>query len=517
MDDSRPAVHRIAHLSLATLCATRTSSTSVSPLDLTEEDVLPSPTGKLDLATMFRLLKVTQASRDSAAASSASAAASSASVASSGSVAAPSAAGTKKRPRDEKRKAAHSAKVARQTLETAQTIESDFTIAAGERTQPGFTAHPLKQPAMQQQGMPVSSDHLTTLDEAAAAGFRIERRDAKCVSRATSFLLSRSPSVMYCDADGIVFAGVSRAPTSPRDNAGNPGSRFLADVTTRLNVSSTSVWQPFSTRADSHRLQLDRQEPAPSSLPGCITAEGRRYALMIVKLIPQRPGRKSQTAAQRRCYARLAAEPAFERFISHIDGPFAVSMIKLTLAALFEANFPGTAEMYRATLDEIDRRLPELNVRSGLCRSKYFAMSWVNAGPASVSPAHRDFRNLAAGLCVVNPFFNFRGDSAFVLLYEAKLAIQVRRGASHDSRSNCAGESIFLPSALVTHGNTPILGANETRGSFAHYTPAPVFQWLDFAGVSKATASAKAEYKAGGAARFQAMLDLLPHVAVPPA
>ena len=41
------------------------------------------------------------------------------------------------------------------------------------------------------------------------------------------------------------------------------------------------------------------------------------------------------------------------------------------------------------------------------------------------------------------------------------------------------GSTILLPSAVVTHGNTPI-GKHETRSSLVHYTAGGLFRWVEY-------------------------------------
>ena len=96
-----------------------------------------------------------------------------------------------------------------------------------------------------------------------------------------------------------------------------------------------------------------------------------------------------------------------------------------------------------------------------------FAAASINFGPQTVSIPHLDFGNLAWGLCAVTALGNYNPDlGGHIVLEELKLVIRFPPGCT-----------IFLPSALVTHANTPI-SDQETRYSLAQYSSAGLFRWV---------------------------------------
>jgi len=96
-----------------------------------------------------------------------------------------------------------------------------------------------------------------------------------------------------------------------------------------------------------------------------------------------------------------------------------------------------------------------------------FAAASINFGPQTVSIPHLDFGNLAWGLCAVTALGKYNPDlGGHIVLEELKLIVRFPPGCT-----------IFLPSALVTHSNTPI-SDQETRYSFAQYSAAGLFRWV---------------------------------------
>lgn len=97
----------------------------------------------------------------------------------------------------------------------------------------------------------------------------------------------------------------------------------------------------------------------------------------------------------------------------------------------------------------------------------FFALS-VNYGPQTVCEAHRDMMNLPSGLCPIMAFGRYdfcRG--GHLRLHEAKVRLEVR-----------PGDVVFIPSATITHSNTPI-APGETRYSVTLYSSGTLFQFID--------------------------------------
>lgn len=109
-----------------------------------------------------------------------------------------------------------------------------------------------------------------------------------------------------------------------------------------------------------------------------------------------------------------------------------------------------------------------------------FAAASLNFGPHTVSIPHLDFGNLAWGWCAVTALGNFDPDiGGHIVLDELKLVVRFPPGCT-----------IFIPSALVTHCNTPI-GETETRFSFAQYSAAALFRWVHNGCKTQASARGK--------------------------
>ncbi|KDQ06054.1 hypothetical protein BOTBODRAFT_121958, partial [Botryobasidium botryosum FD-172 SS1] len=89
-------------------------------------------------------------------------------------------------------------------------------------------------------------------------------------------------------------------------------------------------------------------------------------------------------------------------------------------------------------------------------------------GPFILLRCHRDYKNLAYGLCmlIVLGAFDYEKGGQLVL-HELKLVIDLK-----------PGDVLFLPSALITHQNLPI-GEDETRFSITGYTAGGLFQLYD--------------------------------------
>lgn len=97
-----------------------------------------------------------------------------------------------------------------------------------------------------------------------------------------------------------------------------------------------------------------------------------------------------------------------------------------------------------------------------------FAATAFNFGPQTCSKKHRDFANLPYGWCAVTALGNYdhtRG--GHLILWELGLILEFPPGST-----------ILLPSAAISHSNTPIL-AHETRTSFAQFTAGGLFRWKE--------------------------------------
>ncbi|KAJ7339274.1 hypothetical protein DFH08DRAFT_812665 [Mycena albidolilacea] len=96
-----------------------------------------------------------------------------------------------------------------------------------------------------------------------------------------------------------------------------------------------------------------------------------------------------------------------------------------------------------------------------------FATITVNLGPASVSPPHADGANKANGMCLVGALSALDADKGrHFVCWDYDLIICFPTGCS-----------ILIPSAIVTHSNTPIQ-AGEEHYSIIQYSVGVLFRWV---------------------------------------
>ncbi|THU83783.1 hypothetical protein K435DRAFT_688889, partial [Dendrothele bispora CBS 962.96] len=130
----------------------------------------------------------------------------------------------------------------------------------------------------------------------------------------------------------------------------------------------------------------------------------------------------------------------------------------------FQLCAPNVFEYYLQTVNELTKWNPAL-YRPFL--SSAWATCTVNFGPVTVSQPHRDSANLAFGWCAITALGQFDPDrGGHLILWDLGLMIRFPPGST-----------ILIPSALVTHSNTPIQ-KGETRYSFVQYSAAGLFRWV---------------------------------------
>ena len=164
------------------------------------------------------------------------------------------------------------------------------------------------------------------------------------------------------------------------------------------------------------------------------------------------PGILAHSSRNRKVLCRLRRNPAFIRNSKFVNGAFATWFPKLhkyyrdTLGKLYENN------------EGLERVFPD---------SAWAAMSF-NFGPATWCYRHKDFGNLAYGVCAITNagvFDSTRG--GHLVLWECGLVIEFPPSTS-----------IILPSAAISHSNVPIQ-PNETRYSFTEYAAGGLFRWAE--------------------------------------
>ena len=92
-----------------------------------------------------------------------------------------------------------------------------------------------------------------------------------------------------------------------------------------------------------------------------------------------------------------------------------------------------------------------------------------NFGPRTVTYMHTDTGNKANGLCAITAMGRFDPkQGGHLILKQLRLVIEFPPGST-----------ILIPSATVTHGNTPIQ-ATETRMSVTQYASGGLFRWVRY-------------------------------------
>ena len=100
--------------------------------------------------------------------------------------------------------------------------------------------------------------------------------------------------------------------------------------------------------------------------------------------------------------------------------------------------------------------------------SSVFAAASINFGPRTVCFPHKDQGNLPFGWCAITALGSFNAKKGgHLVLWELGLVIEFP-----------AGSTFFIPSAVITHYNTPI-EKNETRYSFMQYTAGSIFRYVE--------------------------------------
>ncbi|KAJ7824906.1 hypothetical protein B0H14DRAFT_2369278, partial [Mycena olivaceomarginata] len=96
-----------------------------------------------------------------------------------------------------------------------------------------------------------------------------------------------------------------------------------------------------------------------------------------------------------------------------------------------------------------------------------FAAFTANLGPFSVSPPHVDHANKADGMCLIGALGEFDPDlGGHLVCWDYNLIIRFPPGCS-----------ILIPSAVVTHSNTPIQDGEE-QFSLIQYSAGSLFRWV---------------------------------------
>ncbi|KAI0055665.1 hypothetical protein BV25DRAFT_1815289, partial [Artomyces pyxidatus] len=150
----------------------------------------------------------------------------------------------------------------------------------------------------------------------------------------------------------------------------------------------------------------------------------------------------------------------------------AVDMLKRSNAFLRIAGFASSAfqmgapllfDHYRAVLADAERKKPSL---SKPFRNSVFPTATFNLGPQAVTLPHRDAQNVPYGWCAITALGDYNPElGGHLYLWELKMVVEFPPGST-----------ILVPSALITHGNTPIQ-PGEVRQSFTQYCSGSLMRW----------------------------------------
>ncbi|PPR04400.1 hypothetical protein CVT24_013209 [Panaeolus cyanescens] len=137
--------------------------------------------------------------------------------------------------------------------------------------------------------------------------------------------------------------------------------------------------------------------------------------------------------------------------------------------SLFRTYIPRLYNYYETTLDKLVKwslTTPHPIVKN--YEQSAFACTSVNMGPHTCALPHLDHGNLSFGLCTLTALGDFNPDEGgHLTLWKLRMAIRFPPGST-----------IFLPSAVMEHSNTPVQ-KDEDRCSFAQYTSGGIFRWVD--------------------------------------
>lgn len=132
-------------------------------------------------------------------------------------------------------------------------------------------------------------------------------------------------------------------------------------------------------------------------------------------------------------------------------------MFKFWQPKFYEENMKLVQQL-RAWHDDIELPFPDL---------PFFSMT-TNTGPKVVTPMHADLKNKLEQWCIIQIFGNFNHRRhGLLVLQEPKLMLQLKRG-----------DIVFIPSALITHGNTEVPDS-ETRRSWTFFNAGGLFRFRD--------------------------------------
>ncbi|KAH6891820.1 hypothetical protein BKA70DRAFT_1119571 [Coprinopsis sp. MPI-PUGE-AT-0042] len=135
------------------------------------------------------------------------------------------------------------------------------------------------------------------------------------------------------------------------------------------------------------------------------------------------------------------------------------------MSLAFKTWSPKIYHYYRTCMALLEQHDPSLH--RPFLGSVYPATTF-NFGPRTTCVPHIDHANLPFGWCAISSLGTFdpaRG--GHLVLKELRLIIEFPPGSV-----------ILIPSAVITHGNTPV-SSNEKRYSFTQYAAGGLFRWVE--------------------------------------
>ncbi|KAJ7612132.1 hypothetical protein FB45DRAFT_760139 [Roridomyces roridus] len=246
---------------------------------------------------------------------------------------------------------------------------------------------------------------------------------------------SRRKTHVLVDKHGHVI-GALVAPPLP----GKSWAPILQDANKAMRDAREEM--SFPEQAHHHRRAFDEGPGFPSETAGMGFGGGRKE-----------PGNVKATSAKNgRAMDKMLGNEAIGRMCTFPIGPF-----KSLCYPIFSA--------YHRNKRSLLARQPGL--RRLFPKSPSAAIT-TNLGPFSVSPPHADHGNKADGMCCITVLGEFDPDQGgHLVLWDYDLIVCFPPG--------CA---ILIPSAVVTHSNTPIQDGEE-RFSLIQYTAGGLFRWAE--------------------------------------
>ncbi|KJA13851.1 hypothetical protein HYPSUDRAFT_151075 [Hypholoma sublateritium FD-334 SS-4] len=166
----------------------------------------------------------------------------------------------------------------------------------------------------------------------------------------------------------------------------------------------------------------------------------------------QQPGNLKHSDSNAKEMSALLRQPCFERIAGFASSAF------LSWA-------PKLHQHYAENLDSLLAEDPGLKRNFS---NSMWAAATLNFGPKVFTKKHRDYANLPFGWCSVTALGDFDPTKGgHLVLWDLKLVIEFP-----------AGSTILIPSAAISHSNTPIR-AGERRSSFTQYSAGGLFRWVE--------------------------------------